>query len=133
MASLTDPGVASLIEARNHAVVSTLNADGSIHSAVVWVDTIEGKVAINSAIGRAWPTNLERNPNVTVLVYDENNPYDYVEVKGLAVGTTEGAEEHIDRLAKKFIDADRYPFHQPGEQRITFTVTDAKVRHQKQR
>jgi PPOX class probable F420-dependent enzyme len=132
MAALTDPGVQALLTKPNHAVVSTHNADGSIHSTVVWIDTIDGKLAINSAVGRVWPTNLERNPAVTVLVYDESNPYDYVEVRGTATGTTDGASEHIDRLAKKFINADTYPYHQPGEVRVTYTIDPASVRHQKQ-
>lgn len=132
MASLDDPGVAKLLADRNHAVLSTLNEDGSIHSTVVWVDTIDGQVAVNSAVGRKWPTNLENNPTVNVTVYDEKNPYDYVEIRGTAAGTLDGAEEHIDRLAKKFMDADTYPFRQPDEKRITFLVTPTLVRHQKQ-
>lgn len=63
---------------------------------------------------------------------DESNPYEYVEVRGTATGTPEGADAHIDRLAKKYMDADRYPFRQPGEQRITYLVDATKVRHQKQ-
>ena len=132
MASLDDPGVARLLGAKNHAVVSTLNEDGSIHSAVVWADVLDGKLAVNSAVGRKWPSNLERNPTVNVTVYDETNPYDYVEVRGTATGRLEGADEHIDRLAKKFMGADSYPFRQPGEQRITYLVDAALVRHQKQ-
>lgn len=69
---------------------------------------------MNSALGRKWPTDLERNPTITVLVYDEDNPYDFVEVRGTAEATTGGAFEHIHRLAKKYIDADSYPFLQPG-------------------
>jgi len=132
MASLDDPGIARLLGSKNHAVVSTLNADGSIHSTVVWVDVVDGKIAVNSAVGRKWPTNLERNPTVNVTVYDEANPYDYVEVRGTATGTLEGADAHIDRLAKKYLDADSYPFRQEGEQRITFLVDAALIRHQKQ-
>lgn len=132
MASLDDAGVARLLADRNHAVLSTLNPDGSIHSTVVWVDTIDGQVAVNSAVGRKWPTNLEHNPTINVTVYDESNPYDYVEIRGTATGTLEGAEEHIDRLAKKFMDADTYPFRTPDEKRITFLVTPTLVRHQKQ-
>ena len=132
MASLDDPGVARLLADRNHAVLSTLNSDGSIHSTVVWVDTIDGKVAVNSAVGRKWPTNLESNPTVNVTVYDEKNPYDYVEVRGTAAGTLDGAEEHIDRLAKKYMDVDSYPLRTPEEKRITFVVDPTLVRHQKQ-
>ena len=132
MASLSDPGVQALLEKKNHAVVSTLNDDGSIHSTVVWVNVEDGRLAVNSAVGRKWPSNLERQPTVTVVVYDEDNPYDYVEVRGTASSTTEGADDHIDRLAKKYLDADSYPFRQGGEQRITFFVEPSLVRHQKQ-
>ena len=130
--TIDDPGVARLLDARNHAVVSTLNADGSVHSAVVWVDVLDGKVAVNSAVGRAWPTNLERDPRITVTVYDEANPYDYVEVRGTAQPRLEGADDHIDRLAKKYLDADSYPYRKDGEQRVTFLVDATRVRHQKQ-
>jgi PPOX class probable F420-dependent enzyme len=133
MTSLDDPGVKALLDKPNHAVVSTLGPDGTIHSTVVWVDVQDGRLAVNSAVGRAWPNNLERNPVITVLVYDEDNPYDYVEVRGRVESTTEGAFEHIDRLAKKYIDADTYPFLQPGEQRITFLVNADRVLHRKQR
>ena len=66
------------------------------------------------------------------VVHDETDPYDDVEVRGTARGTTEGADDHIDRLAKKYLDADSYPFRQEGEQRITYVVDADKVRHQKQ-
>ena len=134
MASLDDPGVQALLTGPrpNHAVVSTLNDDGSVHSTVVWVSLEDGRLAVNSAVGRKWPTNLERDPTVTVVVYDETNPYDYVEVRGSARGTTDGADDHIDRLAKRYLDADSYPFRTPEEQRITYVVEPTLVRHQKQ-
>lgn len=127
-----DPAVQGLLSGKNHAVVSTLNEDGSIHSTVVWVSMLDGQVAVNSAVGRTWPSNLGRNPTINVLVYDETNPYDYVEVRGMAEGRLEGADEHIDALAKTYLGKDEYPFRQPGEQRISFLVTPSKVRHQKQ-
>ena len=133
MASLTDEGVRALLDKPNHAVVSTLEQDGSVHSTVVWVDVVDGRLAVNSAQGRRWPDNLERDARVTVVVYDEDNPYDYVEVKGSVTPTTDGADAHIDRLAKKYLGADSYPFRQAGEQRVTFLVEPTKVRHQKQR
>jgi PPOX class probable F420-dependent enzyme len=132
VASLSDPGVQALLDKPNHAVVSTLNDDGSIHSTVVWVSVDDGRLAVNSAVGRKWPTNLERQPTITVLVYDEDNPYDYVEVRGTARSTTDGAEGHIDRLAKKYLGVDSYPMRREGEQRITFLVEPSLVRHQKQ-
>jgi hypothetical protein len=96
------------------------------------VDTIDGSLAVNSAVGRTWPSNLQRDPRVTVLIYDQANPYDYVEVRGTARGSTDGADAHIDRLAKKYLGADSYPFRQEGEQRITYLVDAQRVRHQKQ-
>ena len=133
MTTLDDPGVKALLDKPNHAVVSTLGEDGTIHSTVVWVSVEDGRLAVNSAVGRKWPTDLEKNPTITVLVYDEDNPYDFVEVRGRARGTTEGADAHIDRLAKKYMDLDSYPFRAPGEQRITFLVEPERVRHQKLR
>jgi len=123
-----DEGVTRLIaDQKNHAVVSTLNEDGSIHNAVVWVNLEGGKVAINSAVGRRWPTNLTRDPRVTVTVYDEANPYEYVSVRGTATSSIDGADAHIDRLAKKFRDLDSYPYRGPGEQRISFFVEPTKI------
>lgn len=133
MTTLDDPGVKALLDKPNHAVVSTLGANGAIHSTVVWVSVEDGRLAVNSALGRTWPTDLERDPTITVLVYDEDNPYAYVEVRGKVEATTEGAFDHIDRLAKKYIDAEKYPFLQPGEQRVTFYVNADRIRHRKLR
>ncbi len=132
MASITDPEVRELLEKPNYAVVSTHNEDDSILSTITWVDTEDGNVAINSALGRKWPTNLQRDPRVTLLIQEAGNPYNYVEVRGQAESTTEGADEHINRLSKKFIDQDEYPYRQPGEQRIKFVITPQHVRHMKQ-
>jgi PPOX class probable F420-dependent enzyme len=132
MTTLNDPGVRELLEKPNYAVVSTHNADGSIHSTIVWVGAEDGVVALNSARGRIWPTNLERDSRVTVLVEEAGNPYNYVEIRGTATGTTDGADEHINSLSKKYINQDEYPYRQPGEQRIKFVVAPERVRHMKQ-
>ena len=128
MAQIEGPAQ-QLLEQRNHAVVSTISDDGSIHSTVVWVNVEDGVVAVNSAVGRKWPTNLEKNPRINVTVYDQANPFEYVEIRGKAHGTLEDADGHIDRLAKKYLDADEYPFRQPGEQRIKFVVDADRVRY----
>ena len=132
MASLNDPPVKELLEQPNYAVISTLNHDGSIHNTIVWISAEGDNVAVNSAVGRLWPTNLERDPRVTVVVYESGNPYNFVEVRGTASGTTEGANEHINQLAKKYIGQDEYPYLQPGEQRIKFVIEPQHVRHVKQ-
>lgn len=119
---------------KNHAVITTLAGDGTPHSAVIWVDVEDGRPAVNSAVGRKWPTQVGNDPRVTLLVYDQGNPYEYVEVRGRAGqgDTSEEADAHIDRLAKKYLDADSYPFRQEGEQRVKFVIEPDKVRHQAQ-
>jgi PPOX class probable F420-dependent enzyme len=128
MTNLTDSEVRKLLEGPNYAVISTLNQDDSIHSTIVWLSAEDGKLAVNSAIGRRWPTNLQRDPRATVLVYDAQNPYLFLEVRGRAEGTTDAADEHIDELAKKYIGKERYPFRQPGERRIKFVIEPEHVR-----
>ena len=132
MATIQDPEVRELLEKPNYAVVSTHNRDGSIHSTITWVAAEDGNVTVNSAVGRLWPTNLERDPRVNVLVQEEGNPYHFVEIRGEAQGTTDGADEHIDQLSKKFIGQDQYPYRQRQEQRIKFLITPHHVRYVKQ-
>ena len=129
MASLNDQPVKELLEQPNYAVVSTVNDDGSIHNTIVWIGSEGDRVAVNSALGRVWPTNLQRDPRVTVLVYEADNPYHFVEIRGTATGGTDGADEHINALTKKYIGQDEYPFRQPGEQRIKFVIEPTHVRH----
>jgi PPOX class probable F420-dependent enzyme len=132
MATLNDLEVSKLLEGPNHAVVSTHNQDGSILNTVAWVSRENGSIAVNSAIGRRWPTNLQRDPQITVLVMEEGNPYNYVEIRGRAEADREHADAHINQLAKKYIGKDEYPFRQPGEERIKFLVKPEHIRHQKQ-
>ena len=132
MATLEDPAVKALLDAPNHAVISTFNPDGSIHSTVVWQEVVDGALNVNSAAGRRWPANLEADPRVTAVVLAQDNPYEYVEVRGIAT-RTDGADDQIDRLAKKYIGQDRYPFRSEGEQRVRYVVTADRVHHRKPR
>jgi PPOX class probable F420-dependent enzyme len=131
MAQLTDPAVSALLTKPNHAILSTLNADGSIHSATIWLDVEDGRLALNSARGRAWPTNLERDPTATVLLLNEDDPYEYVEIRGTAELTDDGADEQIDTLAQKYINQEKYPWRTPGERRVKVLITPTRVRHAK--
>jgi PPOX class probable F420-dependent enzyme len=112
-----------LLQAKNFCHVATLRPDGSVHGVPVWVDVQDGRPVVNTAEGRAWPRNLERDPRVTLTVQNMENPYEYVTIRGrVAERTREGADEHIDALAKKYLDKDTYPFRQPGEQRVIIRV-----------
>ena len=130
MANLNDAGVSELLSKPNHAVLSTINADGSAHSTVIWVNVEDGALGLNSARGRVWPTNLERDPRASVLVINQDNPYEYVEVKG-SVEEAEGADEHIDTLAQKYLGKDKYPWRSEGEERVKFLLRPSRVRHAK--
>jgi PPOX class probable F420-dependent enzyme len=132
MASLDDPAVRALLEPANYAVVSTLNPDGSISNSIVWVSLESDELAVNSAAGRKRPTNLDRDGHVTLLVFEAENPYEYVEIRGQATGTREDADDHIDRLAKKYINQDKYPFRTPEEERVKYVITPETVRYVKQ-
>jgi PPOX class probable F420-dependent enzyme len=133
MASLDDDGVRALFAAPYCAVISTQNGDGSILSAVVWISLEDGVVAVNSAEGRHWPANLDRDGHVTALVYPADNPYEFVSIRGRASRATDGdADAHIDRLAKKYLGQDTYPFRQPGEVRVKYTIAPEHVTYVKQ-
>ena len=114
------------------AVISTINPDGSILSTVVWQAPRDGQVEVNSAEGRQWPSNLERDPHVTLVIVDPENPYSYVQVRGRAQITKDGADEHINSLAKKYLGQDEYPFRQPGEVRVKITIDPEQVTLMKQ-
>ena len=133
MASLNDEAVTALLQAPYCAVISTNNGDGSILSAVAWISLEDGVLAVNSAEGRRWPANLDRDGHVTALVYSQENPYEFVSIVGKAARATDGDDDaHINRLAKKYLGQDEYPFRQPGEVRIKYVITPDRVTYQKQ-
>ena len=114
---------AELLKAKNFCHVATLRPDGTVHGVPVWVDVLDGLPVLNSAEGRLWVRNLERDPHVTLTVQNLENPYEYLEIRGKVLKhTREGADEHINSLAKKYLDQDEYPFRQPGEQRVIIRV-----------
>ena len=132
MASLNDPEVRGLLEPANFATLSTHNPDGTIHSTVVWMSLEDGVFAVNGAQGRQWSNNIERDPHVTVCVFPAADPYEYVEIRGTTSASREDADDHINRLAKRYIGQDVYPFRGPGEVRLKFAIAPDTVRHQKQ-
>lgn len=102
-------------------VVTTIRPDGSPHSTVVWVDVDDEGVSFNTEVGRAKPRYLGQNPHVALLVIDPNDPYKWVSISGRAEMTNEGAREQIDRLAKKYLGKDEYPWHTEAD-RITVRI-----------
>ena len=110
-----------------YAVLSTLRADGSPHQTVVWVDTDDGDVVFNTAEGRAKPRHMRSNPDVAITVVDPANGYHWLAVTGKAELSHEGADAHIDKLAKKYLDADTYPFRKEGEVRVIVRIRADRI------
>src|SRR5262245_33441196 len=121
MAKLTPDDIALLTEPQV-AAIATVSPDGGPQITPVWIDTDGEVVRFNTAKGRVKHKNIVRNPRVAVLVVDKENPYRWVEVRGTAEIVEEGADDHIDALAKKYLGADSYPFRNPEEQRVTVRV-----------
>jgi len=117
-----------LFQKKAFAHLGTVNADGTPQVTPVWVDFDGTHVRFNSAKGRLKDRNLRRNPRVALAVMDPDNPYRYLRVSGRVVEITEqGADQHIDALAQKYLGKDRYPFRQPGEVRVTYKILPEKV------
>lgn len=118
-----------LIEEPNFAFVATLRTDGTPLVNPIWIDHDGDTILVNSARGRAWPANLERDGRVSLTVPNRENQYEYVAIRGHLAGVTaEGADEHIDSLAKKYLGQDTYPFRQPGEERIVIRIEPDEVK-----
>ena len=125
-----DEPVLALLRSRNVCVINTLGAQDVIHSRVVWVDTDGEHVLINSVDGRVWVHDLDRNPTVTCTVVNLSDPYEFVAIEGTLVErTNEGAEDHIDVLAQKYLELDTYPFHSPTEPRVLFRIRPDRILH----
>jgi PPOX class probable F420-dependent enzyme len=104
--------------------------DGQPQVTPVWCDFDGSHVIVNSAKGRQKDRNMRRDPRVTLTISDPENPYRYLEVRGrVAEVTEEGAEEHIDRMAKKYLGQDKYPYRQAGEVRVLYKVAPEKFSH----
>ncbi|MBO4143310.1 PPOX class F420-dependent oxidoreductase [Micromonospora tulbaghiae] len=122
MAILSEEDLALLGEPQL-AHVATVEADGTPHVTPVWVDTDGEHVVFNTAKGRQKYLNMSRNPVVAVSVADKADDYRTLWIKGTVEFVTEGADEHIDRMAKKYLGQDTYPWRRPGEERVIVRVT----------
>lgn len=130
MAATIEGRVRELIEAPNFCFIGTVRRDGSAHVTPTWVDLDGDQILLNTAEGRAWPAQLRRAGRVTLTIPDKDNIYEFVEIRGrLAGDTQEGADDHIDVLAKKYLGQDEYPFRRPDEVRILFRIEPESVRY----
>jgi PPOX class probable F420-dependent enzyme len=127
MATLNDKQ-AKLFTGRNWGVIATVRPDGSPHVTPVWIDYDGENVLVNSAFGRAKVDNVQRDPRATVTVMPaEDQQSGYVMVSGPATLVEEGALEHINMLAKKYLGEDKYPYLGPGERRVIIQIRPERV------
>lgn len=117
-----------LFEKKAFAHLATINPDGSPQVTPVWVDFDGTHIRFNTARGRVKDRNLRRTPTVALSIMDPGNPYRYLRVRGRVVEVTEqGADQHIDALAKKYLGQDKYPYRQPGEVRVLCKVVPERA------
>ena len=117
-----------LFQQKAFAHLATVGADGSPQVTPVWVDFDGTHIRFNTARGRVKDKNLRRNPKVALSIQDPDNPYRYMQVRGRVAEITEqGADAHIDALAKKYINQDKYPWRRPDEVRVTYKILPEKV------
>ena len=117
-----------ILDKRGFAHLATPMKDGSPQVTPVWFDYDGNHIRINSAKGRLKDKNMRRDKRVALSIQDPDNPYRYIAVRGAIDEITEdGADAHIDALAKKYLGKDRYPFRGPGEVRVIYKIRPEKI------
>jgi PPOX class probable F420-dependent enzyme len=128
MATIPESHTDLLTTKKAFAQLATLNPDGSPQVTPVWVDFDGSHVLINTAKGRVKAKNLAREPRVAIALSDPDNPYRYLGIQGRVVDMTEtGGDAHIDKMAKKYLGKDSYPYRTAGEVRVIVKIAPDKV------
>jgi PPOX class probable F420-dependent enzyme len=121
--------VRKALEGKQFWSLATVNPDGSPQNTIVWVQEKDGKILVNTALGRKKPRNLDQNPNVALAWFNPENPYNAISVQGKVVDRYEGdqAEADIDSAAKKYLGEDQYPWRKEGEQRVSYVIEPTHI------
>jgi PPOX class probable F420-dependent enzyme len=127
--NLSDPQIKNLFDGKNFAFLSTLMKDGAPQVTPVWIDSEDGNILVNTALGRVKQRNVSRDPRVALSIIDQNNQYNMVTIRGEVTEQITGdkAEKHIDKLAKKYIGKDKYPWRSKTEKRVILKIKPGKV------
>lgn len=117
-----------LFKKKAFAHLGTVMPDGSPQVTPVWCDFDGTHIRINSAKGRVKDKNMRRNKKVALAIMDPDNSYRYLGVRGVVEEITEqGADAHIDSLAKKYLGQDKYPYRRPGEVRVIYKIRPDRI------
>lgn len=117
-----------ILDKKSFGHLATIMPDGAPQTTPVWVDYRDGRILINSALSRRKHKNIDNDRRVAISITDPDNPYRCLMIRGrVSEITTEGADEHIDAMAKKYLGQNRYPFRRPGEQRVLYYIEPENV------
>jgi PPOX class probable F420-dependent enzyme len=123
MAAIPEKYLDLLQQKKAFAHLATAMPDGSPQVTPVWFDYKDGVIRVNTAKGRVKARNMTEGAPVALSIMDPDNAYRYIQVRGRVRRVTEnGADAHIDSLAKKYIGQDKYPWRRPGETRVTYEI-----------
>ena len=117
-----------VLKEKNFAFLGTIRKDGRPQVSPVWIDFDGSHIIVNSEEKRAKVRNIKRDPRVSVSVANAENPYQYFEFRGKVTDITkDGASDHIDQMAKKYLGQDNYPFNRPGDVRVIIKIDPQEV------
>jgi len=117
-----------IITGKNFAHVATLMPNGSPQVTPVWIDIDGETILFNTSLGRQKDRNLDRDGRVALSIHDQGNPYRYIQIRGVVESkSTDGADEHIDKMAKKYMDQDKYPFRSAADTRVIYRIRPEHV------
>jgi len=123
MATIPDKYLDLMQTKKAFANLATTMPDGSPQVTPVWFDYAGGKIRVNTARGRVKARNMKEGSKVALAITDPDNAYRYIQVRGQVTRIMEqGADAHIDSLAKKYMGLDQYPFRTPGETRVIYEI-----------
>ncbi|MDJ0269789.1 MAG: PPOX class F420-dependent oxidoreductase [Aigarchaeota archaeon] len=116
-----------MIDSKNFAFLATIMPDGSPQVTPVWIDREDDTIRVNTAVGRVKQRNVSRDPRVAIAIVDWNNPYKAYMIRGRVIEqTTDGADEHIDSLAKKYLGKEKYPW-KGRETRVILKIAAERI------
>ncbi len=128
MAKELSRDLVELLAKKTFVHLATCMDDGSPQVSPVWVDVDRGCILVNSAKGRLKDRNMRNDPRVAISVTDPENPYQGIMIRGRVVEITEdGADDHIDKMASKYLGQDRYPFRGTGEVRVKYYIEADRI------
>lgn len=131
MAVIPEDFVDLLTGKKAFANLATVMKDGSPQVTPIWFDYTNGRIRVNTARGRVKARTLRPGARVAMSIVDPENPYRYLQVRGRVLNVTEeGADAHIDSLAKKYLGQEKYPFRQAGEVRVSCEIEPTSARGQ---